>query len=90
MTRVIENVTLVEKRKGDGAQKYRWDDDPMHVVWLCGWNRATNVSVGDVGRLEYRTTPSSGLYWFVPRREQPESGPEAESAELVKMVTHTF
>ena len=62
--KIIEGVTLVEKRKQDGAQLYRWGDGPNECMWLCGWNRPSNVSVGDKGRLVYRSTPNYGLYFF--------------------------
>ena len=62
--RVIEGVTLVEIREGDGAQCYKWGDEWNESMWLCGWNCASNVKVGMKGRLVYRVTPQSGLYWF--------------------------
>jgi len=74
----IENVTLEEIRKQDGAQKYTFpyvDGMPEWLkplgnathtqIWLCGWNRASNVKEGMTGKLEYRFTPSSGLYYFI-------------------------
>ena len=62
--RIIENVTLVEVRPGDGAQLYKWGDSFDEELQLCAWNRADNVKVGDKGRLVYRSTASQGLYWF--------------------------
>ncbi len=67
--RVIENVTLVEIRPEDGAQLYQWGDGWDESLWLTGWNCASRVKVGDKGRLVYRATPQSGLYWF--EREKP-------------------
>lgn len=64
--KVIENARLVEKRKQDGAQCYRWNDNPMDVLWLCGWQRASNVKVGDKGRLTYTVGPGNryGMHFF--------------------------
>jgi len=62
--KVIENAKLIEVRAGDGAQCYSWGENPNESLWLCGYNRARGVKVGTVGRLVYRSTQHSGLYWF--------------------------
>jgi len=64
MDKIIENVTLIKVRKEDGAQCYTWPNCGLNNVWLSGYNRASNVKVGDKGRLEYRATKSTGLFWF--------------------------
>ena len=66
MQRVIENARLIEKRTPDGAQLYRWNDNPHDCIWLTGWERPSSVKVGDCGRLVYRVGPTYGLYFFEP------------------------
>jgi len=62
--KIITGVTLVAIRQGDGAQLYEWGSGSNDCLWLCGRNCASNVKVGDVGRLIYRSTASEGLWWF--------------------------
>ena len=63
---VIENVTLI-KIRSDGSQRYYWDE-PNEVLststWLEGHSRASNVVVGDTGRLIYVNELNGGLYRF--------------------------
>ena len=61
--RLIGKCTLAEIRKADGAQKYLLDNG--EVEWITGWPRASNVSVGDRGKIVYRSTPSYGLHFFI-------------------------
>ena len=61
--RIIGKCTLAEIRKEDGAQKYVYADT-NEIEWLCGWNRPSNVFVGDTGIMVYVTTPSYGLSFF--------------------------
>ena len=61
--KVIGRCILVEIREGDYAQKYEYENGD--VEWLSGWNRASNVKVGDKGLMVYRSTPSWGLSFFV-------------------------
>lgn len=63
----IKPATLIEIRAADGAQHYRTDDGD--TIWLTGWNCAERVKVGMRGTLEYRTTPSEGLWWFRPSKD---------------------
>jgi hypothetical protein len=72
--RIIENVTLVEIRKEDGAQRYKWGEAYDECMWLTGWNCASRVKVGDKGRLVYRVTPQTGLYWFEKEDERGGEG----------------
>ena len=60
--RVIGKCTLVEVRPGDYAQKYEYEDGKTE--WLCGWNRASNVKIGDKGTMVYISSPSFGLPFF--------------------------
>ena len=70
--KIIAGVTLVEVGP-NGEQLYQWGDDPINnSLWLCGWNCASNVKVGDTGRLVYRSTASHGLYWFEKDRSLAE------------------
>lgn len=61
--KIITGVTLVEIGP-NGEQLYAWGDAPDQSLYLCGYNCASNVKVGDTGRLVYRSTASEGLYWF--------------------------
>jgi hypothetical protein len=63
-SKVINNVLLSEINPKNGTQKYVWGDDVTNVMYLSGFNRASNVKVGDRGKLVYKSTASSGLYWF--------------------------
>jgi len=62
---IIENVTLVDVNPKTGSQKYTWGDSVVNVIYLSGWHQASNVKVGDRGKLVYHATPSSGRYYFV-------------------------
>jgi hypothetical protein len=69
MVNTIENVTLVEIDPHNGTQKYTWGDSITNVIYLSGINRASNINIGDKGRLVYQTSSNpgsySGLYFFV-------------------------
>jgi hypothetical protein len=53
--------TLAERRAVDGAERYESDKD--EVMWFTGIERS-GKPVGTKGDMEYRTSPSSGLYVF--------------------------
>ncbi len=64
----IKNVKLIEIRKIDGAMLFEWDKPHPTLgcnIWMCGWNRPSNISIGEIGELEYRKTPSHSLWWFI-------------------------
>ena len=80
----INNVTLTEIRSVDYAQKYTFPfvDDlpgrykpPCNVVWLMGWNRASNVKVGDKGKLVFKSgnrgSDEYSLFFFIKPDNQP-------------------
>lgn len=69
--KIITGVTLVEIGP-NGEQLYAWGDAPDQSLYLCGYNCASNVKVGDTGRLVYRSTASEGLYWFEKDRSLAE------------------
>lgn len=83
---VIRDVTLVKFEKG--VQTYTWDHDecPEHQrrwkeMQLSGLDRASNVKVGDRGRLVYKTGPTYGMYFFEkqpPPGQVPEGKGESE------------
>jgi hypothetical protein len=60
---VLENIST------DGAQRYRFGPGITDVITLTGWNRASGVNVGDKGSMEYRSTPSQGLWWFMKNKD---------------------
>lgn len=64
LTGKVIPVELIEIRKEDGAQCYKDTDGDLH--WISGWNRASNIKVGDKGKLIYETHPSGswGLHFF--------------------------
>ncbi len=70
MKKIIENVELIEIRKEDGAQHYKWGDGITDSLWLMGWTRASNVKVGDRGRLVYKTGPNYGAHFFEKKEEK--------------------
>lgn len=78
--KIITGVTLVEIGP-NGEQLYAWGDAPDQSLYLCGYNCASNVKVGDTGRLVYRSTASEGLYWFEKDRSLAERIREA-AAEI--------
>lgn len=59
---------VLESIEADGSQRFVAKGTGK-VTYLCGWNRAQNVSPGATGYLEYRVGPTCGLYWFVPDKE---------------------
>jgi hypothetical protein len=61
-TGLIIKVVLVEIRAVDYAQCYTDADGDFH--WLTGWNKASNVKVGDRGVLIYESTNRYGLHFF--------------------------
>lgn len=67
MSKEPKEATLVEIRS-DGAQRYEARDGS--TIWLTGRNRTSGVQVGDTGKLEYRTSPSSGLWFFIPDSQE--------------------
>lgn len=69
--KIITGVTLVEIGP-NGEQRYEWGSEPDQSLYLCGYNCASNVKVGDTGRLVYRSTASEGLYWFEKDRSLAE------------------
>ena len=72
--RIIENAVLVEVRD-DGAQKFKWGDDSVDdAMWLRFIGCAINPRVGMVGRLVYRKTPTSGLFYFEPYKAMSHNG----------------
>lgn len=68
--KIIEQVTLSEYRKADGAMLFTWtpnpDDPPgsQGRMWMRGVERPTNVRVGDQGRLVPEQTSSHFGYRF--------------------------
>ncbi|HDY66767.1 MAG TPA: hypothetical protein ENH85_03130 [Candidatus Scalindua sp.] len=64
--KVIENVRCV----GVTNQEHRFkapdigQADHLKVFISTGRNRPSNVVKGDTGRIEYRSVPHRGLWWF--------------------------
>ena len=67
--KVIGECTLKEIRKEDGAQLYEYNDG--NTEWLMGWNRASNVSVGDRGTMVLVHTSSFSLPFFRKIKADP-------------------
>lgn len=63
----VANAELVEIRKVDGAQKYKLDRqiNGFDIDWISGWARASNVKVGDKGKIIYCSSASWGLHFFL-------------------------
>ena len=73
---MINNVELAEIRESDGAQRYTFPyvegvssqfKPPCNSIWLTGFNRATDVKVGDKGVLKYESGSYRGTrygLWF--------------------------
>ena len=64
--RIIKNASLTEIDRA-GNMLFEWPEAHKSIgtrLWLCGWNRPSNIKIGDVGTLEYRVTPSYGLWFF--------------------------
>lgn len=58
-----KRARLVERRQGDGAQRFECEDGS--VEWLTTF-RCLGAHVGDEGLMEYRTWGSGCLWFFVP------------------------
>ena len=62
----IENVRCV--KVGGGEHRFEAPDvgqaRHLKVFIAVGYNRPSNVVVGDVGRMIYKSTRSQGLWWF--------------------------
>lgn len=95
---VIQNVTLLQIRKQDGAMLFTWQKPNNHgdtQIWLCGWNRPCNVKVGDKGHLELRSRPNWLLHFFVKEESQlekyicPECGGYMEYHESICVSCYT-
>jgi hypothetical protein len=71
--RDLANAELIEVRPGVG-QLYKLDRPVVKfdTVWLSGITMASNVKVGDKGKLVYRSGASYGLYFFVKGQSMPE------------------
>ena len=69
----VANAELIEIRPQDGAQKYKLDRpvNGFDVDWITGWPRASNVKVGDKGKIIYHSTNSYGLHFFVKDEFMP-------------------
>lgn len=65
MAKIIEDASVTEYRK-DGFYKVEAGNN---VQWLRGTQLTPGSRVGDTGRLEYRSGPASGLYYFVREHE---------------------
>lgn len=68
---IIENAELVEITLAGQRFKFPFTEGmpthlkpPCNCITLSGWNRATNVQIGDTGRLFYRVGKNYGLYFF--------------------------
>lgn len=77
------NVELVEIRESDGAQRYEFPytetmgkqfKPPYNSIWLTGFNRASDVKVGDKGVLKYESRSCRGmkygLYFFYKEKKE--------------------
>jgi hypothetical protein len=62
------DATLVEIRKEDGAQRYRFGPGRDDIVWLCGPDRPQGAKLGDKGDLVYSSDGSRGRWIFHKRK----------------------
>ena len=71
--KIIKNVTVAKINSSGTFLEWK-ETHPTtgNSIWLTGWNRPRNVFVGMVGTLEYKTTPSNGLWWFVQGKTKEE------------------
>jgi hypothetical protein len=67
---VIENAVVGFVTPTNGQQRIMYTlNGRTDWIWLVGINRAIGVVVGDKGRLVYRTTPNSALWYFERYKE---------------------
>ena len=67
---VIENAVVDFVTPTNGQQRIMYTlNEKTDWMWLVGINRAIGVVVGDKGRLVYKTTANSGLWYFEKYKE---------------------
>ena len=67
---VIENAIVDFITPSNGQQRVMYTlNERTDYIWLVGINRAIGVVVGDKGRLVYKTTANSGLWYFEKYKE---------------------
>jgi len=71
---VIENAIVDFITPSSGQQRVMYTlNERTDYTWLVGINRAIGVVVGDKGRLVYKTTTNSGLWYFEKYKEGEEN-----------------
>ena len=64
-SRDIANATLREVKNRQQGYDLDRKVHGFGTLWLSGITCNRNASPGDTGKIVYRTTPSSGLFFFV-------------------------